>query len=71
MVTGSDLLADEPDNAHTVFYLAQTYADLAETDLVVDMYRRRVPPGECPSTGHSRSWNPNRDEAHQFRPKLF
>jgi hypothetical protein len=35
-------LADEPGNARTVFYLAQTYRDLDMHELAADMYRRRV-----------------------------
>lgn len=35
-------LAEEPDNARTVFYLAQSYRDAGELELAVRHYRRRL-----------------------------
>ncbi len=35
-------LARDPDNARSIFYLAQTYRDLGKVDLAIEYYRRRV-----------------------------
>lgn len=36
------VVAADPTDTRAVFYLAQTYADLGETDLAIEGYRRRV-----------------------------
>jgi tetratricopeptide (TPR) repeat protein len=44
----SDELRREPDNARTVFYLAQTLRDLGRGDEAIDLYRRRAAMGGWP-----------------------
>ena len=44
----SDELRREPDNARTVFYLAQTLGDLGRLDEAIDLYRRRATMGGWP-----------------------
>jgi len=41
-------LEREPDNARTVFYLAQTLRDLGRSDEAIDLYRRRAEMGGWP-----------------------
>jgi len=41
----SDEMRREPDNARTVFYLAQTLRDLGRLDEAIDLYRRRAAMG--------------------------
>jgi glycosyltransferase involved in cell wall biosynthesis len=40
-----EALADDPDDPRTLFYLAQTYADLGATERAIELYRRRVEVG--------------------------
>jgi len=44
----SEEVAREPDNARTVFYLAQTLRDLGRLDESIDLYRRRAAMGGWP-----------------------
>jgi GR25 family glycosyltransferase involved in LPS biosynthesis len=38
----------DPDNSHTVFYLAQTYREMAEDELAIQFYARRTQLGGWP-----------------------
>ncbi len=40
-----EALAHDPDDPRTLFYLAQTYADLGATERAIELYRRRVQVG--------------------------